>query len=43
MGRGGGAAILLGQGVQLAVIKELLGHAHIGATTGGYAHVRLHL
>ncbi|MFC9743122.1 hypothetical protein ACFVKC_35060 [Streptomyces noursei] len=30
-------------GVQLAVIKELLGHAHIGATTSGYAHVRLHL
>ncbi|MFH0518161.1 integrase [Streptomyces sp. M41] len=27
----------------LAVIKELLGHAHIGVTAGVYAHVRLRL
>ncbi|MCX4905955.1 hypothetical protein OHA11_16740 [Streptomyces sp. NBC_00878] len=27
------------QGVDLVVIKELLGHAHIGATAGVYAHV----
>ncbi|WP_234432260.1 integrase [Streptomyces sp. NRRL S-378] len=25
------------------MIKELLGHAHIGVTAGVYAHVRLHL
>jgi hypothetical protein len=25
------------------VIKELLGHAHIGVTAGVYAHVRLRL
>lgn len=25
------------------VIKELLGHAHIGVTAPGYAHVRLRL
>ncbi|MEU5347841.1 hypothetical protein AB0H18_44820 [Streptomyces sp. NPDC020766] len=29
------------QGVELVVIKELLGHAHIGVTAGVYAHVRL--
>ncbi|EFL43292.1 tyrosine-type recombinase/integrase [Streptomyces griseoflavus] len=33
------AALLLEQGVDLVVIKELLGHAHIGV----YAHVRLRL
>ncbi|GGS04796.1 hypothetical protein GCM10010269_49690 [Streptomyces humidus] len=31
------------QGVDLVVIKELLGHAHIGVTAGVYAHVRLRL
>lgn len=30
-------------GVDLVVIKELLGHAHIGVTAGVYAHVRLRL
>ncbi|WP_329304135.1 hypothetical protein [Streptomyces sp. NBC_00659] len=29
------------QGIELVVIKELLGHAHIGATATVYAHVRL--
>ncbi|WRZ36163.1 hypothetical protein OG931_19580 [Streptomyces phaeochromogenes] len=29
------------QGVDLVVIKELLGHAHIGVTATVYAHVRL--
>lgn len=37
------AALLLEQGVDLVVIKELLGHAHIGVTAGVYAHVRLRL
>jgi transposase InsO family protein len=35
------ATLLLEQGVDLVVIKELLGHAHIGVTAGVYAHVRL--
>nr|WSX47676.1 hypothetical protein OG409_01015 [Streptomyces sp. NBC_00974] len=34
---------LLEQGVDLVVIKELLGHAHIGVTASVYAHVRLRL
>jgi hypothetical protein len=29
--------------VELVVIKELLGHAHIGVTATVYAHVRLRL
>ncbi|MCO6696442.1 tyrosine-type recombinase/integrase, partial [Streptomyces sp. Vc17.3-30] len=33
----------LEQGVDLVVIKELLGHAHIGVTATVYAHVRLRL
>ncbi|GGO35353.1 hypothetical protein [Streptomyces lasiicapitis] len=33
----------LEQGVELVVIKELLGHAHIGVTATVYAHVRLRL
>ncbi|MFI6861536.1 tyrosine-type recombinase/integrase [Streptomyces sp. NPDC050421] len=37
------ATLLLEQGIDLVVIKELLGHAHIGDTAGVYAHVRLHL
>ncbi|MFE9439626.1 tyrosine-type recombinase/integrase [Streptomyces sp. NPDC006602] len=37
------ATLLLEQGVDLIVIKELLGHAHIGVTAGVYAHVRLRL
>jgi S-DNA-T family DNA segregation ATPase FtsK/SpoIIIE len=37
------ATLLLEQGVELVVIKELLGHAHIGVTTTVYAHVRLRL
>ncbi|MFE7278570.1 tyrosine-type recombinase/integrase [Streptomyces sp. NPDC057623] len=37
------AATLLEQGVELVVIKELLGHAHIGVTATVYAHVRLRL
>ncbi|MFF8267730.1 tyrosine-type recombinase/integrase [Streptomyces sp. NPDC016562] len=37
------ATLLLKQGVDLVVIKELLGHAHIGVTAGVYAHVRLSL
>ncbi|WP_443050978.1 tyrosine-type recombinase/integrase [Streptomyces sp. JV185] len=35
------ATLLLEQGVELVVIKELLGHAHIGVTATVYAHVRL--
>ncbi|MFR0353223.1 hypothetical protein [Streptomyces sediminimaris] len=31
------------RGVELVVIKELLGHAHIGVTATVYAHVRLRL
>lgn len=31
------------QGVELVVIKELLGHAHIVVTATVYAHVRLRL
>lgn len=37
------ATLLLEQGVELVVIKELLGHAHIGVTAGIYTHVRLRL
>ncbi|MGW6842858.1 tyrosine-type recombinase/integrase [Streptomyces sp. NPDC054958] len=37
------ATLLLEQGVDLVVIKELLGHAHIGVTAGVYAHVCLGL
>ncbi|MGW0086563.1 tyrosine-type recombinase/integrase [Streptomyces sp. NPDC003393] len=37
------ATLLLEQGVDLVVIKALLGHAHIGVTAGVYAHVRLRL
>ncbi|KAB1987462.1 tyrosine-type recombinase/integrase [Streptomyces triticiradicis] len=37
------ATLLLEQGVELVVIKELLGHAHIGVIAGVYAHVQLHL
>ncbi len=37
------ATLLLEQGVELFVIKELLGHAHIGVTATVYAHVRLRL
>ncbi|MFD3542996.1 tyrosine-type recombinase/integrase [Streptomyces sp. NPDC058662] len=37
------ATLLLEHGVELVVIKELLGHAHIGVTAGVYAHVRLRL
>ncbi|MEU1401915.1 site-specific integrase [Streptomyces sp. NPDC005728] len=37
------ATLLLEQGVELVVIKELLGHAHIGVTATIYAHVRLRL
>ncbi|MFK0237718.1 tyrosine-type recombinase/integrase [Streptomyces vinaceus] len=37
------ATLLMEQGVDLIVIKELLGHAHIGVTAGVYAHVRLRL
>ncbi|MFT9788389.1 tyrosine-type recombinase/integrase, partial [Streptomyces rhizosphaericola] len=37
------ATLLMEQGVDLVVIKELLGHAHIGVTAGVYAHVRLRL
>src|SRR5262249_54052318 len=31
------------QGVELIVIKELLGHAHIGVTATGRTHVRLRI
>ncbi|CAM5679312.1 Tyrosine recombinase XerC [Streptomyces fumanus] len=34
------ATLLLEQGVELVVIKVLLGHAHIGVTAAVYAHVR---
>ncbi|MEU6171626.1 site-specific integrase [Streptantibioticus parmotrematis] len=37
------ATLLLEQGVELVLIKELLGHAHIGVATTMYAHVRLRL
>ncbi|MET9847035.1 tyrosine-type recombinase/integrase, partial [Streptomyces ossamyceticus] len=37
------ATLLLEQGIELVVIKELLGHSHIGVTAGVYAHVRLRL
>jgi integrase len=37
------ATLLLEQGVDLVIIKELLGHAHIGVTASVYAHVRLRL
>ncbi|MEV0919065.1 site-specific integrase [Streptomyces sp. NPDC049967] len=37
------ATLLLEQRVELVVIKELLGHAHIGVTATVYAHVRLRL
>lgn len=37
------ATLLLEQGVELVVIKELLGHAHIGVAATVYAHVRLRL
>ncbi|MCZ7458964.1 site-specific integrase [Streptomyces sp. WMMC940] len=37
------ATLLLEQGVELVVIKELLGHARIGVTATVYAHVRLRL
>lgn len=29
--------------MDLVVIKELLGHSHIGVTAGVYAHVRIRL
>ncbi|MFJ6148902.1 hypothetical protein ACIQH7_35530 [Streptomyces anulatus] len=31
------------QGIELAVIKEIFGHAPIGVTTTVYTHVRIHL
>lgn len=37
------ATLLLEEGVELVVIKELLGHVHIGVTAAVYAHVRLRL
>ncbi|WP_436849581.1 tyrosine-type recombinase/integrase [Streptomyces avermitilis] len=37
------ATLLLERGVELVVIEELLGHAHIGVTATVYAHVRLRL
>ncbi|MEH0544160.1 tyrosine-type recombinase/integrase [Streptomyces sp. B21-105] len=37
------ATLFLEQGVDLVIIKELLGHAHIGVTAGVYAHARLRL
>jgi integrase len=41
--RNSAATLLLEQGVELVVIKEMLGHAHIGVTATVYAHVRLRL
>ncbi|MBV6697365.1 site-specific integrase [Kitasatospora aureofaciens] len=37
------ATLLLEHGVELVVIKELLGHAHVGVTATVYAHVRRRL
>ncbi|KJY38812.1 site-specific integrase [Streptomyces sp. NRRL S-495] len=37
------ATLLLDQGIELVVIKELLGHAHIGVTATVYTHVRLRI
>ncbi|GGV68684.1 site-specific integrase [Streptomyces griseoloalbus] len=37
------ATLLLEQGVELVVIKEFFGHAHIGVTATVYAHVRIRL
>ncbi|WP_411292764.1 tyrosine-type recombinase/integrase [Streptomyces sp. SDr-06] len=37
------ATNLLEQGVELVVIEELPGHAHIGVTATVYAHFRLRL
>ncbi|MFF4599872.1 hypothetical protein [Amycolatopsis sp. NPDC001319] len=37
------AALFLEPDVDLVVINELLGHAHIGVTAGVCAHVRLRL
>lgn len=37
------ATLLLEQVIELAVIKELLGHAHIGVTASVYAHIKLRL
>ncbi|NJQ04889.1 tyrosine-type recombinase/integrase [Streptomyces lonarensis] len=37
------ATLLLEQGVELVIIKEPFGHAHIGVTATVYAHVRLRL
>jgi integrase len=37
------ATLLLEQGIELVVIKELLGRAHIGVTATVYAHFRLRL
>ena len=37
------ASLLLDQGVDLIVIKELFGHAHISITADIYTHVRLRL
>ncbi|MFD8319618.1 tyrosine-type recombinase/integrase [Kitasatospora purpeofusca] len=37
------ATLLLDQSVELVVIKELLGHAHIGVTATVYTHVRLRI
>ncbi|MFF1380184.1 tyrosine-type recombinase/integrase [Streptomyces sp. NPDC058308] len=34
------ATLLLEQGVELVVTKELLGHTHIGVTAAVYTHVR---
>ncbi|MFJ4479425.1 hypothetical protein ACIQVR_35240 [Streptomyces xanthochromogenes] len=40
---GSTATLLLEQGVELVVSKELLGHAHIGVTATVYARLRLRL
>ena len=37
------ASLLLEQGVELVVVKDLLGHAQINTTADIYAHVRLRL